>query len=324
MIVRNTLYGLAGGWLAFVWLGKKPSSLLSAGNVNLGACILAFIVIVYHYSLFDLGYFKLLPTSSWPWTILSTRSGAVQLFRGSTGIIRFVMAGYNEFQQHAPSPYFYPIYPDTDNKVNDHDDEPIVVTRNKACTYAARYGRLVTLRWLRDESVHDNKPLPWNSSTLLAAAAAYADGASSSRYCLDYAIDHGCPWTCAFQRWEHDEEEEEGQDPLFSNVVKLVDRMARERRYARTVRVVVACEPVVWPVPVAGRWEDAARRQQRRLLDEPGDAALPRRISPPPPPRGDHRRQQRHVPPPQKRGGGQRRRRRSLQQPQPSKGRRRS
>jgi hypothetical protein len=97
-LVLSILYGFAGGLLGFVWLGK-PSSLLSAGDINLGACILAFVIV--NYSPFDLGY-KLLSTP--PLTILYT-SGA-QLFR-TTGIIRFVTACYNEFK-HAPSPY-YPI-----------------------------------------------------------------------------------------------------------------------------------------------------------------------------------------------------------------------
>jgi hypothetical protein len=97
-LVLSILYGFAGGLLGFVWLGK-PSSLLSAGDVNLGACILAFMIV--NYSPFDLGY-KLLSTP--PLTILYT-SGA-QLFR-TTGIIRFVTACFNEFK-HTPSPY-YPI-----------------------------------------------------------------------------------------------------------------------------------------------------------------------------------------------------------------------
>jgi hypothetical protein len=97
-LVLSILYGFAGGLLGFVWLGK-PSSLLSAGDINLGACILAYIIV--NHSPFDIGY-QLLSTP--PLTILYT-SGA-QLFR-TTGIIRFVTACYNEFK-HAPSPY-YPI-----------------------------------------------------------------------------------------------------------------------------------------------------------------------------------------------------------------------
>jgi hypothetical protein len=99
-----------------------------------------------------------------------------------------------------------------------------IVTRSKACTYAARCGRLeATLQWLRDKTVHD--PLPWDSSTLLAAARA---NTASSGECLDYAIDHGCPWTFAGRQWEL-----EGQDPLFS-VVRFVDKMvfcARMKRW---------------------------------------------------------------------------------------------
>lgn len=100
---------------------------------------------------------------------------------------------------------------DDDNKKDNNQ----IVTRHKACTYAARYGRLATLRWLRDETVHDPL-LPWDLSTLLAAAA-YAS-ASSSGECLVYAVDHGCPGTTfAGGRRERveEEEQEQGQDPPY-------------------------------------------------------------------------------------------------------------
>jgi hypothetical protein len=215
--------------------------------------------------------------------------------------------------------------PDDKNE-DDHDDDPrIVVTRHKACTYAAQYGCLATLQWLRDETVHD-MPLPWDRSTLIAAARA---DTASSRKCLVYAIDHGCPWRLAFFRqWER----EEGQDPLFSDLVKFVDRMVAAREAYLLLTGYMAFfkrdDPIyqVWPeqhpalfverpVLVTGRWDDARQQQRRRLLDEPGEARRPRHQ-----PRED-RRQQRHLPP-QKRGG--QRRRPPLQQPQPSKGRRRS
>jgi TRIC channel len=96
--VLSMLYGFAGGLLGFIWLGK-PSSLLSSGDINLGACIIAYIVV--NYTPFDIGYHLL---NTLPGTILYT-SGA-QLFR-ATGLIRFVTACFTEFK-HAPSPY-YPI-----------------------------------------------------------------------------------------------------------------------------------------------------------------------------------------------------------------------
>lgn len=96
--VLSMMYGFAGGLLGFIWLGK-PSSLLSSGDVNLGSCIIAFILV--NYTPFDIGY-KLLNTI--PLTIIYT--SLAQLFR-AVGLMRFVTACFNEFK-HAPSSY-YPI-----------------------------------------------------------------------------------------------------------------------------------------------------------------------------------------------------------------------
>lgn len=96
--VLSVMFAFAGGLMGFVWLGK-PSSMLSSGDVNLGSCIIAFVLV--NYTPFDMGFTIL---NTLPMKILYTSLS--QLFR-ATGIMRFVAACFNEFK-HAPSPY-YPI-----------------------------------------------------------------------------------------------------------------------------------------------------------------------------------------------------------------------
>lgn len=93
----SVLFAFAGGLLGFMWMGK-PSSMLSS-DINMASCILAFTIV--NYTPMDLG-FKLLNTL--PFAILTTMYA--QLFR-ATGMMRFVMACFNEFK-HSPSKY-YPI-----------------------------------------------------------------------------------------------------------------------------------------------------------------------------------------------------------------------
>jgi len=89
--------GFAGGWLGFLWMAK-PSSMLS-NDLNMGSCILAFIIV--NHTPYDIGY---MICNTLPVTIVTT--SFAQLFR-STAIPKFVMVCYETFKDN-PSPY-YPI-----------------------------------------------------------------------------------------------------------------------------------------------------------------------------------------------------------------------
>lgn len=92
----TTVLGFGGGWLAFMLMGK-PTSMVSGGDINVTACIIAFVVV--NYTPFDIGY-KLL--SLLPFTIIITVFA--QLFR-SFGMMKFIQTAFSEIN---PSPY-YPI-----------------------------------------------------------------------------------------------------------------------------------------------------------------------------------------------------------------------
>lgn len=92
----TTVLAFGGGWLAPMLMGK-PTSMVSAGDVNVTACVVAFITV--NYTPYDFGY-KLL--NLLPFKVLITVFA--QLFR-STGMVKFINAAYTEI---SPTPY-YPI-----------------------------------------------------------------------------------------------------------------------------------------------------------------------------------------------------------------------
>ena len=101
--VQSILVGYSGGLFGFLWLGK-PSAMLS-NDLNMAACILAFLLV--NYTPFDVG-FRIL--DSLPFSIVSV--SFAQLFR-ATGLIRFVRASFDEFKgnpsKYYPIPVFGPI-----------------------------------------------------------------------------------------------------------------------------------------------------------------------------------------------------------------------
>ncbi len=92
----TTVVAFGGGWLGFMLMGK-PTSMISGGDVNVTACIIAFLTV--NYTPFDIGFQVL---NSLPVKIVVT--AFAQLFR-SSGMIRFINTANSEIQ---PSPY-YPI-----------------------------------------------------------------------------------------------------------------------------------------------------------------------------------------------------------------------
>jgi hypothetical protein len=101
--VQSVLVGYSGGLFGFLWLGK-PSAMLS-NDLNMAACILAFLLV--NYTPYDVG-FRIL--DSLPFSIVTV--SFAQLFR-ATGLIRFVKACFEEFKgtpsKYYPIPVFGPI-----------------------------------------------------------------------------------------------------------------------------------------------------------------------------------------------------------------------
>jgi len=93
----SVIGGYAGGCFGFLWMGK-PTSMLS-NDLNVGACILAFVLV--NYTPFDIGY-KLCNTL--PVKIVTVMFS--QLFR-SSGVMKFTTVAFEAFKD-APSAY-YPI-----------------------------------------------------------------------------------------------------------------------------------------------------------------------------------------------------------------------
>ena len=92
----TTILAFGGGWLGFMLMGK-PTSMVTGGDVNVTACVIAFVTV--NYTPFDIGY-KIL--NLLPCKVLITVFA--QLFR-STGMIKFINTAYSEI---SPTPY-YPI-----------------------------------------------------------------------------------------------------------------------------------------------------------------------------------------------------------------------
>lgn len=90
----TTIVAFGGGWLGFMLMGK-PTSMITGGDINVGSCIIAFLVV--NYTPFDIG-FQLL--NFLPVKIVVT--AFAQLFR-SSGMIRFIKTATSEIQ---PSPYY--------------------------------------------------------------------------------------------------------------------------------------------------------------------------------------------------------------------------
>ena len=92
----TTVIGFGGGWFGFLWMGK-PTPMITNGDVNVIACVIAYILV--NHTPFDIGFkiVTLLPVK-----LVITSLG--QLFR-SLGMMRFITTAFNEV---SPSPY-YPI-----------------------------------------------------------------------------------------------------------------------------------------------------------------------------------------------------------------------
>lgn len=93
----SVIAGYAGGWFGF-FLMAKPSAMF-ANDLNMGSCILAFVLV--NYTPFDLGYTL---CRTLPVTVITT--SFAQLFR-SVAIPKFVHVCFETFRSN-PSPY-YPI-----------------------------------------------------------------------------------------------------------------------------------------------------------------------------------------------------------------------
>lgn len=92
----STILGFGGGWMGFIWMGR-PTSMITNGDVNITACIIAFAIA--NYTPNDIG-FRL--GNSLPVIIVTTVFS--QLFR-CMGLVKFISVAFNEVP---PSPY-YPI-----------------------------------------------------------------------------------------------------------------------------------------------------------------------------------------------------------------------
>lgn len=92
----TTILAFGGGWLGFLLMGK-PTSMISGGDINVTACVIAFVAV--NYTPLDIGYkfFNLLPVK-----VLIVVFA--QLFR-STGMVKFINTAFDEI---SPTPY-YPI-----------------------------------------------------------------------------------------------------------------------------------------------------------------------------------------------------------------------
>jgi TRIC channel len=101
--VQSVLISFSGGLFGFLWMGK-PSAMLS-NDLNMAACILAFILV--NYTPYDIG-FRIL--NIFPFAVVTV--SFAQLFR-TTGLIRFVKACFDEFKgnpsKYYPIPVFGPI-----------------------------------------------------------------------------------------------------------------------------------------------------------------------------------------------------------------------
>mmetsp|Transcript_5068 Transcript_5068/g.14418 ORF Transcript_5068/g.14418 Transcript_5068/m.14418 type:complete len:304 (-) Transcript_5068:77-988(-) len=98
----TTILAFGGGWFGFLLMGK-PTSMVAGGDVNVTACIIAFLTV--NYTPYDIGYqiLNLLPVKVLI-TVFST------LFK-STGMIKFINTAFSEIQptQFYPIPVMGPI-----------------------------------------------------------------------------------------------------------------------------------------------------------------------------------------------------------------------
>jgi hypothetical protein len=98
----TTILAFGGGWFGFL-LMAKPTSMIAGGDVNVTACIIAFLTV--NYTPFDIGY-KLL--NLLPFKVLITVFST--LFK-STGMIKFINTGFSEIKptQFYPIPVMGPV-----------------------------------------------------------------------------------------------------------------------------------------------------------------------------------------------------------------------
>jgi hypothetical protein len=98
----STILGFGGGWLGFIWLGK-PTSMITNGDVNITACMIAFLIV--NYMPFDIGY-KL--GNFLPFTLVVTSLG--QLFR-ALGLVKFISVAFEEVNasKYYPIPVIGPV-----------------------------------------------------------------------------------------------------------------------------------------------------------------------------------------------------------------------